>query len=117
MKREIEACESAIYEIADYKTKLLRPPEGFLDNKVKDISKQMDYNIILWNIDTMDWAHKSPTEICQNISENISQGSIILMHDYIGYHSPTPEALALFIPILLDRGYQFAVVSDLIGSK
>ena len=117
MKREIEACESAIYEIADYKTKLLRPPEGFLDNKIRDISKQMDYNIILWNIDTLDWAHKSPAEICQNVSDNISQGSIILMHDYIGYHSPTPEALALFIPILLERGYQFAVVSNLIGSK
>ncbi len=117
MKKEFEACESAIYEIADYKTKLLRPPEGFLDSKIKSISRQMDYNIILWNIDTMDWAHRSPEDICQNVSDNISQGSIILMHDYIGYHSPTPEALALFIPVLLERGYQFAVVSDLIGSK
>jgi peptidoglycan/xylan/chitin deacetylase (PgdA/CDA1 family) len=117
IKREVEHCESVIYEIADYKTKLIRPPEGFLDDNVKAIAQQMDYNIILWNIDTLDWAHKSPADICQNISKNISQGSIILMHDYIGYHSPTPEALALFIPVLLERGYQFSVVSDLIGSK
>ncbi len=116
MKKEFEACESAIYEIADYKTKLLRPPEGYLDSKIKAISKEMDYNIILWNIDTKDWAHESPEEICKNVTDHISPGSIILMHDYISFNSPTPEALELFIPVLLERGYQFAVVSDLIGS-
>ncbi len=116
MKREFEACESAIYEISEYKTKLLRPPEGHLDGKIKAISKEMDYNIILWNIDTKDWAHTSPEAICKNVAEHISGGSIILMHDYISYNSPTPKALELFIPILLEKGYQFVVVSDLIGS-
>ena len=116
MKREFEACESAIYEVAEYKTKLLRPPEGYLDGKIKAISKQLDYNIILWNIDTKDWAHTSPEIICKNVVDNISGGSIILMHDYISYNSPTPKALELFIPVLLAKGYQFVVVSDLIGS-
>jgi peptidoglycan/xylan/chitin deacetylase (PgdA/CDA1 family) len=37
------------------------------------------------------------------------------MHDYIGYNSPTPEALKLFIPVLLEKGYKFVVVSELIG--
>ncbi len=117
MKREFELCETAIYEISEYKTKLLRPPEGFLDNKIKSISKEMDYNVILWNIDTKDWAHTSPKEICRNVTENISPGSIILMHDYISYNSPTAEALELFIPKLLEMQYRFVVVSDLIGSK
>ncbi len=116
MKKEFEACESAIYEIADYKTKLLRPPEGYLDSKIKAISKELDYNIILWNIDTKDWAHEAPEKICKNITDHISGGSIILMHDYISYNSPTPKALELFIPVLLEQGYQFVVVSDLIGS-
>jgi len=116
MKKEFETCESAIYEVADYKTKLLRPPEGYLDNKIKAISKELDYNIILWNVDTRDWAHESPERICQNITDHVSGGSIILMHDYISYNSPTPKALELFLPVLLEKGYQFAVVSDLIGS-
>lgn len=116
MKKEIEDCESAIYEVAEYKTKLLRPPEGYLDDKIRMISKDLDYNVILWNIDTRDWEHESPRRICQNIVERISDGSIILMHDYISYNSPTPKALELFIPKLLEKDYQFVVVSDLIGS-
>ena len=116
MRKEIELCESAIYEQTDYKTKIFRPPEGFLDDKIRAISKEMDYSVILWNIDTKDWAHATPQAICQNITEHISPGSIILMHDYISFDSPTPEALELFLPILLERGYQFSVVSDLIGS-
>ena len=117
MKQEFECCESAIYEIADYKTKLLRPPEGHLDSKIKAISKQLDYNVILWDVDTRDWAQESPSAICKNVTENVSPGSIILMHDYISYHSPTPEAMEMFIPILLKEGYRFVVVSDLIGSN
>ncbi len=116
MRREIELCEAAIYEQTEYKTKLLRPPEGILDSKIKSISREMDYSVILWNIDTKDWAHAAPQSICRNVVEHISPGSIILMHDYIGFDSPTPEALELFLPILLERGYQFSVVSDLIGS-
>lgn len=116
MRKEIELCESSIYEQTDYKTKIFRPPEGFLDDKIRAISKEMDYSVILWNIDTKDWAHESPAAICRNITDHISPGSIILMHDYISFDSPTPEALELFLPILLERGYQFSVVSDLIGS-
>ena len=116
MKKEFETCESAIYEVAEYKTKLLRPPEGYLDSKIKAISKELDYNVILWSIDTKYWAHETPEAICKNITDHISGGSIILMHDYISYHSPTPKALELFIPLLLEQGYQFVVVSDLIGS-
>ena len=40
-----------------------------------------------------------------------------MMHDYIGKNSPTAEALRGFIPVLLERGYQFVVVSELIGSN
>lgn len=116
MRKEIELCESSIYEQTDYKTKIFRPPEGFLDDKIRALSKEMDYSVILWNIDTKDWAHESPAAICRNITDHISPGSIILMHDYISFDSPTPEALELFLPILLERGYQFSVVSDLIGS-
>lgn len=116
IKREIERCEAAIYEQTDCKTKLFRPPQGFLDANVKSVTEEMDYRVILWDVDTKDWAHATPKEICRNVCEHVSPGSIILMHDYVSFHSPTPEALELFLPVLLERGYQFSVVSDLIGS-
>ena len=112
---EIEKCESALFSHTDYKTKLFRPPEGMIDGYVKSVIKQLDYKVILWDIDTMDWAHTPPEVISDNVIKNVSSGDIILMHDYISYYSPTPEALEQFIPILLEKGYRFVVISELIG--
>ena len=115
-RSEIETCEKIIYELTDYRTKLFRPPQGFINSYVKTTSSSLGYDIILWDIDTRDWDHASPERIYQNVTTNIGAGSIILMHDYISYRSPTPEALERTIPTLLERGYRFVVVSELIGT-
>ena len=73
------------------------------------------YNIVLWSIDTLDWSHRSPEEISDCVTNEIKSGDIVLMHDYIGFNSPTPEALELMIPKLLKMGYVFTTVSDLIS--
>ena len=113
---EIEKCENALFNHTDCKTKLFRPPEGMIDGYVKSVIKQLDYKVILWDIDTMDWAHTPPEEIADKVISKVSSGDIILMHDYISHYSPTPEALERFIPILLEKGYKFVVVSELIGN-
>ena len=115
LKAEVEKCESTIFELTDRKTKIFRPPEGMIDADVKQVLGKLDYKVILWDIDTRDWAHTPPQKIAENVLTNISSGDIILMHDYISYNSPTLEALDIFIPILLERGYSFVVISELIG--
>ena len=42
-------------------------------------------------------------------------GKVMEANHYVSYNSPTPEALELFIPVLLEKGYKFVVVSELIG--
>ena len=114
---EMRECEAAIYEVIEYQPKLFRPPGGKLDQKVIKLAEAFDYKVILWNIDTRDWAHESSESIKKNIIEHIEAGSIILMHDYIGSNSPTPKALELFLPRLLEEGYSFSVVSELLGTN
>lgn len=116
-QKEIEACENAIYELTDYRTKLFRPPEGFVNQSIKAATVMLGYDIILWDIDTRDWAHTPPQKISDMVLEKIRAGSIILMHDYIGYHSPTPEALEIMIPRLLEKGFRFVPVGELIGTR
>jgi peptidoglycan/xylan/chitin deacetylase (PgdA/CDA1 family) len=71
--------------------------------------------IVLWSVDTRDWAHTPIEEMCCNIRENVRNGSIILMHDFIGKNSPTPNALRLIIPMLSELGYEMVTVSELLG--
>jgi peptidoglycan/xylan/chitin deacetylase (PgdA/CDA1 family) len=49
------------------------------------------------------------------VYNNVEDGSIILMHDFIGGESHTAEAIKIFIPELKRLGYRFATVSELIG--
>jgi peptidoglycan/xylan/chitin deacetylase (PgdA/CDA1 family) len=70
----------------------------------------------MWSVDTRDWAHTPISEMLQNVRRNTKNGSIILMHDFIGKNSPTPEALRIFIPQMLAAGYNFVTVSELIGA-
>ncbi len=112
---EIKKCEDQIINYIDIDSKLLRPPQGKLNSETISAANALDYNIILWSIDTLDWNHNSPQNIADTIVSSVKGGDIILMHDYVSGGSPTCEALRLFIPQLLDKGYEFVTVSELIS--
>lgn len=115
---EIEDCRNAIYDICGENTVLFRPPGGLMaEVSAEDAELFENYDIIFWSIDTMDWAMRSPAEIAEYVLDNTKSGDIILMHDYIGKNSPTPAALELMIPKLIEKGYEFVTVSELISSK
>lgn len=112
---EMSRCDDMIYTLGECHTALFRPPEGAFGEAVEKSAEMLGYSVILWSIDTRDWAHSTPSEIYQNVTQNIDSGDIILMHDYVGYNSPTPQALELIIPELQRRGYKFVTVSELIN--
>ena len=85
-----------------------------MNRQVLDVVSRLDYRIILWDVDTHDWAHTPPEEITKHVLDSVQAGDIILMHDFIGHDSPTPEALRLMIPKLLERGYKFVTVGELL---
>ena len=115
--REISACESALSEVTDSPVRLIRPPEGQVSDTMRRVMGTLDYRVILWDVDTRDWAHTSPEEISRHILETVEAGDIILMHDFIGYNSPTPEALRRVIPALLERGFRFVTVGELVEGE
>ena len=112
--QQICACEDEIASLHEYRAKFFRPPEGQLSSVVKQVSQEWDYRLVLWDVDTRDWAHTPPATICQQVLETVQPGDIILMHDFIGHNSPTPAALRQLIPALLEQGYEFVTVRELI---
>ena len=114
MLDEIHACEQAISGVTQSPAHFIRPPEGQMNQAMRRVIGSLDYRIILWDVDTRDWAHTPPAEISRHILDTVQAGDIILMHDFIGHDSPTPEALRLVIPALLERGYRFVTVGELV---
>ncbi len=61
--------------------------------------------------DSLDWKDLSAGEIVRRVTGKVCPGSIVLFHN-AALH--TPEALPDIIEALLQQGYQFVPVSELI---
>ena len=114
MLDEISSCEEAISSVTENPVRFIRPPEGQMNSVMRRVVGTLDYRIILWDVDTRDWAHTPPAEITRHILDTVQAGDIILMHDFIGHDSPTPEALRMVLPELIARGYRFVTVGELV---
>ncbi len=115
--RELCSFDDIMFELFEYKPKLFRPPGGLYNKELCEASKEAGYTVVLWSVDTRDWAHTPTSKVCKEIEDKASSGDIVLMHDYINGSSPTPAALRVIIPKLLDDGYKFVTVSELMEVK
>jgi peptidoglycan/xylan/chitin deacetylase (PgdA/CDA1 family) len=116
IKNEISDTEDALYDRYSLRTNLLRPPCGLYDSNLVNIARENGYKIVLWTVDTKDWAHESAENIVKNVLANIKSGDIILFHDYVSGNDHTAEALNILIPKLQEMGYKFVTVSELLQS-
>lgn len=110
---EVLAAEKSVYEKNSSNPHLLRPPGGNVGESVIRLAKSLDYNLVLWSIDTRDWEHTDTDKIVRTVSDNVESGDVILFHDYISGESHTLEALRRLIPELISEGYEFVTVSEL----
>ena len=114
LKSEIEKTEDVIFGLSGKHTKVFRPPTGLCNEKCIALSNELGFKTIVWNIDTKDWMHTRTDKIVKNVLESAKNGAIILFHDYIDSPSPTPDALRIIIPKLINSGYNFMTVSELL---
>jgi len=115
--REMLETERILVEMTDYRPKLFRPPEGVYSQTVSTTLERLDYIPILWTVDTKDWKKPTAETIAKTVVDHTEPGVIILCHDFVSGKSNTPAALRIFIPKLLEQGYQFVTVSELLMSE
>lgn len=108
---EINSTNIIFNEITGSNISLMRPPYG-INNEY--INKMINKPIIMWNIDTNDWLYRDSEKIYEHIIKNISDGSIILMHDI---YPETVIAVENVLPVLNNMGYKVTTVSELAKIK
>ena len=118
LEREVIRTENTLNDIIDYRTSLFRPPYGFLYNELVEKLAEMQYLIIGWSVDSLDWEEDPPEVIASNVLDNVHPGAIILMHDgadWDGDRTNTIAALRQIIPALQKQGYEFVTVPKLLN--
>ena len=66
---------------------------------------------LVWYSDSLDWKDLSAAEITKRVTSKVQAGSIVLFHN-AALH--TPEALPTILETLLQEGYTFVPIAELI---
>ncbi|WP_099363860.1 polysaccharide deacetylase family protein [Fredinandcohnia onubensis] len=114
VRNEIEQAGTAIEEIIGQAPALVRTPYGSTNELVAEVAKGNNVSIILWSIDSLDWAQRSTDVISSNVLSNIRNGDIILMHTDADEYD-TYEVLPSIIEELQEQGYEIVDLETLLG--
>ena len=108
---DVSACNDKIEAVTGVRPTLVRLPYGDYDDSSVNAVRSIGMEPIQWDVDSLDWKDLAAGEITQRVTSKVQPGSIVLFHN-AALH--TPEALPAIIQTLLQEGYTFVPISQII---
>lgn len=112
VRAEILRAEEAIQKATGVRTRLFRPPWGRSSALGDQILREMGYEKVMWSFGARDWEYPGHEAISRVLLDQAGDGSIVVLHDHV---DQVPRALEAAIPVLLERGFRFVLVSEIGG--
>lgn len=110
----LERTQDAIEKQCGVRPYLHRPPYGDADERTRLLTKSCDLSLVVWSSDPKDWMKLGAEGTCQRVVDYAKDGDIILLHDV---HEQTADALAMILPKLAEKGFEFVTIEDLAKAK
>jgi peptidoglycan/xylan/chitin deacetylase (PgdA/CDA1 family) len=107
-QEECSRTAEILFSICGQNTEFYRPPFGLAPEKLEAACDMIQ---VLWDIDTRDWECQDADTVVSCVLQEAQDGAIILMHDA---YASTVEATQRLIPLLLEEGYTFVTVDELL---
>lgn len=114
IRTELEKGISAVEQATGIRPRLLRPPYGSVDDRVRKIAGKMELVIANWNIDPEDWKVRNAKSVYQHIMKKAKDGGIVVCHDL---YTETAQAIERAVVDLTAQGYQLVTVSELLEAR
>lgn len=111
IQNELDSTDTAISKVVGHGPTVTRPPYGAKNATTNRLTRTP---VILWDVDTLDWKHRSTSKTVASALNDTRPGSIVLMHDI---HPSTVAAVPKILSGLKKQGYHFVTVSELLESK
>jgi peptidoglycan/xylan/chitin deacetylase (PgdA/CDA1 family) len=107
--REIEEAEDAFRRVLGRPTvRYFRFPFGAQNARVEGIVRELGFNPVYWDIDTLDWKEPPVSSIVSKVREKLKPAAVILMH--CGSKNGA-KSLNRILDEVLGRGYQPTTLS------
>ncbi len=104
---EIAHATDAIHAATGKHPSMFRAPYGVWAPAAFSYCAQAGLTPLAWSVDPRDWSRPGVRAIARTVMSDTRTGSVILEHDGGGNRSQTVAALKIWLPRLLDAGYQF----------
>ena len=111
---DLNACNDKIEKVTGVRPTLVRLPYGDYDDSSVNAVRSIGMEPIQWDVDSLDWKDLEAGEITRRVTSKVQPGSIVLFHN-AALH--TPEALPTIIQTLLQEGYTFVPISQIILTR
>lgn len=111
---ELDTTSDLVYNIIKKRMKLFRPPYGVTTPNLARASKALNYEIIGWNIRSLDTTKDNEERIAKRVISQIKPGAIILFHDT---SSKTVEVLKQTLNFAKENGFKIVSVEELLKIK
>ncbi|WP_018759678.1 polysaccharide deacetylase family sporulation protein PdaB [Paenibacillus terrigena] len=114
ISKQIKTAHSILSDLTGKSPTLIRMPNGDFDKRVLRIADSLNYKVIQWDTDSLDWKNPGVDEIVNRVVTKAHPGDIVLMHA-----SDSCKETHLALPIIIDqlraKGYEFVTVSELLN--
>ena len=109
--QQMDKTDALIRDLTGTSPGLARVPSGSYDSRVIRLLRRQGYEVIQWDVDSVDWQKPPADEMTRKVVENVQNGSIVLFHSGA---DTTMEALPDVIAGLREKGYRFTTVGNLL---
>ncbi len=109
-KNQIKKAEEVIQKTIDKKSEFFASPYGEQNRSLMRAVADINYDLIMWSIDTIDWQRPSPDVIVKRVLNKLHNDAIILMHPT----EPTVLALPQMLKGISEEGYQMITINEIV---
>ncbi len=107
-REEFDRTISRTQEIlGEHATPCLRPPYAATGKHTREWAAEHGLEVYLWSVSANDWLGLNAAEIADRIVSQVTDGSIVLMHDGGGNRAQTVRGLEMVLERLSDRGVRY----------
>lgn len=109
-EEQIKKAEKIINEITGKQCSFFASPYGEQSRQLMQAVANINYDLVMWSIDTIDWQRPSPDTIVKRVLNQVHNDAIILMHPT----EPTVKALPAMLKGLQDEGYKMVTIEEIL---
>ncbi|MCX6296558.1 MAG: polysaccharide deacetylase family protein, partial [Bacteroidetes bacterium] len=111
---ELDATSDIIFKLIHKRVKMFRPPYGVTTPNLARASKALNYDLIGWNVRSMDTTNESEEKITQRVNSQIKPGAILLFHDA---SEKTIQVLKQTLIFARENGFKIVGLEELLKIK